>query len=34
LNQVGGPVDLDALIDYVEKHTPIGVPPGGRILTP
>jgi 5'-nucleotidase len=33
-NQVGGPVDLDALIDYVEAHTPIGVPPGGRILNP
>jgi 5'-nucleotidase len=33
-NQVGGPVDLDALIDYVEHHTPIGVPPGNRILNP
>jgi len=33
-NQVGGPVDLDALIEYVEAHTPIGLPPGNRIRNP
>jgi len=33
-NQVGGPIDLDALIEYVEEHTPITLPNLGRIRTP
>ena len=32
LNQVGGPVDLDALIEYVADNSPISAPPLGRIL--
>jgi 5'-nucleotidase len=31
-NQIGGPVDLDAITEYVETHSPIGVPAGNRIL--
>jgi 5'-nucleotidase len=30
-NQTGGPVDLDALIDYTEHHNPLSAPTGGRI---
>ena len=33
-NQIGGPVDLDAIIDYVEEHSPIGIPAGNRIQNP
>jgi len=29
--QVGGPIDLDALIDYVEDHTPLAAALDGRI---
>jgi 5'-nucleotidase len=32
--QVGGPIDLDALIDYVEDHTPITAVLDGRIAVP
>jgi 5'-nucleotidase len=31
-NQIGGPVDLDALIEYVHHVGTIGVPAGGRIV--
>lgn len=30
-DQVGGPVDLDALVDYVEHHSPLHVQLDGRI---
>jgi 5'-nucleotidase len=30
-NQIGGPVDLDALIDYTEHHNPLPVPTLNRI---
>jgi 5'-nucleotidase len=30
-NQLGGPVDLDALIDYTEHHNPLPAPVMGRI---
>jgi 5'-nucleotidase len=30
-NQVGGPVDLDALIDYTEHHNPLTPPVMGRV---
>jgi 5'-nucleotidase len=33
-DQLGGAIDLDALIEYVEARSPIGVPAGGRILNP
>jgi 5'-nucleotidase len=32
LNQVGGPVDLDALIDYSEQHNPLPAPSTGRVI--
>lgn len=32
-NQVGGPVDLDALIEYVTDKGTIGIPAGNRIRT-
>ncbi|HKY35521.1 MAG TPA: 5'-nucleotidase C-terminal domain-containing protein [Polyangiaceae bacterium] len=32
-NQIGGPIDLDALIEYVTDTGTIGIPVGGRILT-
>jgi 5'-nucleotidase len=32
LNQVGGPVDLDALIEYTEHHNPLPAPTTGRVL--
>jgi 5'-nucleotidase len=31
-NQIGGPVDLDALVDYTEHHNPLQVPISGRII--
>ena len=31
-NQVGGPIDLDALIDYTEHHNPLPAPTLGRIV--
>lgn len=31
-NQVGGPIDLDALIEYTEHHNPLPVPSTGRIV--
>ncbi len=31
-NQVGGPIDLDALIDYTEHHNPLPAPTTGRIV--
>ena len=31
-NQIGGPVDRDAITEYVETHSPIGLPSGNRIL--
>lgn len=31
-NQVGGPVDLDALIEYTEHHNPLPAPVMGRIV--
>ena len=34
LNQVGGPVDLDAITEYVEAHSPLAVPAGNRIRNP
>jgi len=30
-NQVGGPVDLDAIIDYTEHHNPLPAPVMGRV---
>ena len=33
-NQIGGPVDLDAITEYVENHSPVGIPAGGRIRNP
>jgi 5'-nucleotidase len=30
-NQIGGPVDVDALIDYTEHHNPLPAPVTGRI---
>jgi 5'-nucleotidase len=33
-DKVGGPIDLDALVDYVEAHTPLDAPPGNRIRLP
>lgn len=30
-NQIGGPVDLDALIEYTEHHNPLPAPTMGRI---
>jgi 5'-nucleotidase len=33
-NQVGGAIDLDALVDYVEAHTPIAGGIAGRIKNP
>jgi 5'-nucleotidase len=33
-NQVGGAIDLDALVDYVEDHTPIAGGIAGRIKNP
>lgn len=30
-NQVGGPIDLDALIAYAQSHNPLPVPAGGRV---
>jgi 5'-nucleotidase len=30
-NAVGGPIDLDALIEYTEHHNPLPIPAGGRI---
>jgi 5'-nucleotidase len=33
-DQVGGAIDLDALVEYVEAHAPVGLPGGGRIRTP
>jgi 5'-nucleotidase len=30
-NQVGGPIDLDALIEYTEQHNPLPAPTTGRI---
>ncbi len=30
-NQVGGPIDLDALIDYTEHHNPLPAPTMGRV---
>ena len=30
-NQVGGPIDLDAMIDYTEHHNPLPAPMLGRI---
>jgi 5'-nucleotidase len=32
LHQVGGAVDLDALIEYVREHTPLATPAGPRII--
>jgi len=32
--QVGGPIDLDALIEYVEDHTPVTAALDGRIANP
>lgn len=32
--QVGGPIDLDALIDHVEDHAPITAILDGRIAIP
>jgi len=32
--QVGGPIDLDALIEYVEDHTPVAAALDGRIANP
>jgi len=34
LNQVGGPVDLDAITEYVEQNTPILPPVANRIRQP
>jgi len=31
-NQIGGPVDLDAIIDYTEHHNPLPAPVTGRIV--
>ncbi len=31
-NPIGGPIDLDALIDYTEHHNPLQAPVGGRII--
>ncbi|MEI9935641.1 MAG: 5'-nucleotidase C-terminal domain-containing protein [Pseudomonadota bacterium] len=31
-NQVGGPIDLDALIDYTEHNNPLQAPIAGRII--
>jgi 5'-nucleotidase len=31
-NQVGGPIDLDALIEYLEHHNPLPAPSTGRIV--
>ena len=31
-NQVGGPIDLDALIEYTEHHNPLPAPTTGRIV--
>jgi 5'-nucleotidase len=31
-NQIGGPVDLDALIEYTEHHNPLPAPLMGRII--
>ena len=33
-NQVGGAIDLDALVDYVEDHSPIAGGIAGRIKNP
>jgi hypothetical protein len=30
----GGSIDLDALVEYVEAHSPIGAPAAGRIRNP
>ncbi len=31
LNPIGGPVDLDALLEYSEHHNPLPIPSGARI---
>jgi 5'-nucleotidase len=31
-NQVGGPIDLDALVEYLEHHNPLPAPSAGRIV--
>jgi 5'-nucleotidase len=31
-NQIGGPIDLEALIEYTEHHNPLPIPSGGRIV--
>ncbi|MES1204997.1 MAG: bifunctional metallophosphatase/5'-nucleotidase [Pseudomonadota bacterium] len=33
-DKVGGPIDLDALVDYVEAHTPVAAVTDGRIAQP
>ena len=33
-DRVGGAIDLDALVDYVEAHTPITGAIEGRVLNP
>jgi 5'-nucleotidase len=30
-NQIGGPIDLDVLIEYIEAHNPLPAPVMGRI---